>query len=102
MTPLLVAVTAWDTISRAVGWRDLFMDEREPFAPVLPVEYWMPNRRRWRCSEFWEPSDHNPFRHAARSLSHQCVLHAELLSASQHKACHEKVLSGGRRNNGNV
>jgi hypothetical protein len=24
------------------GWRDLFVDETDPFVPVPPVEYWMP------------------------------------------------------------
>lgn len=38
----LGAVAAWAMINSRNGWRDLYQDEKNPFAPVSPVEYWMP------------------------------------------------------------
>jgi hypothetical protein len=38
----LGAVAAWAMINSRSGWRDLYQDENNPFAPVWPVEYWMP------------------------------------------------------------
>jgi len=39
---VLGAVAAWAMITKHPGWRDLFQEETNPFAPVPPVEYWMP------------------------------------------------------------
>lgn len=38
----LGAVAAWAMMSRLPGWRDLCQDEKNAFAPVPRVEYWMP------------------------------------------------------------
>ena len=38
----LGAVAAWAMINCLNGWRDLYPDEKNPFVPVSPVEYWMP------------------------------------------------------------
>jgi len=38
----LAAVGAWAMLVRPAGWRDLVLDEPDPFVPVPPVEYWMP------------------------------------------------------------
>jgi len=38
----LGAVAAWAMMSNRSGWRDLYQDEQNAFAPVSPVEYWMP------------------------------------------------------------
>lgn len=38
----LGAVAAWAMMSKRSGWRDLYQDEQNAFAPVSPVEYWMP------------------------------------------------------------
>lgn len=35
-------VAAWAMLNQQSGWRNLFNDEKKPFAPVSPVEYWMP------------------------------------------------------------
>jgi len=38
----LGAVAASAMINRRSGWRDLYLEENNPFTPVSPVEYWMP------------------------------------------------------------
>jgi len=38
----LGAVGASMMMSQAAGWRNLASDEDDAFAPVSPVEYWMP------------------------------------------------------------
>jgi hypothetical protein len=38
----LGAVAAWAMMSERGGWRDLYREEEDAFAPVSPVEYWMP------------------------------------------------------------
>jgi hypothetical protein len=38
----LGAVTALAMIDKRSGWRDLCREEKNAFAPVSPVEYWMP------------------------------------------------------------
>ncbi len=38
----LGAIAALAMIEKRSRWRDLYREEREPFAPVSPVEYWMP------------------------------------------------------------
>lgn len=38
----LGALTAWAMVTKAAGWRDLFMEEQDAFVPVSPVSYWMP------------------------------------------------------------
>lgn len=38
----LGAVAAWAMATKASGWRDLLLDEKDAFAPVTPVGYWMP------------------------------------------------------------
>ena len=43
----LGAFAAWSMVSGAPGWRNLALDEREAFAPVSPVEYWMPIGALW-------------------------------------------------------
>jgi len=40
----LGAVAAWAMVTCRPGWHDLFLDEQSAFAPVAPVEYWMPIR----------------------------------------------------------
>jgi len=39
---VLGSIAAWAMVVARPGWRDLFIDEEESFAPVSPVEYWMP------------------------------------------------------------
>ena len=38
----LGAISAFAMIQKRAGWRDLIRDEVDAFAPVSPVEYWMP------------------------------------------------------------
>jgi hypothetical protein len=38
----LGSFAAWAMFVTQSGWRNLFLDERDPFVPVAPVEYWMP------------------------------------------------------------
>ena len=38
----LGTIAAWAMVTKPSGWRDLFLDEEEAFAPVSPIEYWMP------------------------------------------------------------
>jgi len=38
----LGALAAWAMVSAAAGWRDIALEEEDAFAPVPPVEYWMP------------------------------------------------------------
>lgn len=42
----LAAASAWAMMVAPHGWRDLALDEPEPFVPVPPVEYWMPEPSR--------------------------------------------------------
>lgn len=39
---VLGALGAFAMVRGAAGWRNLAQDERDPFIPVAPVEYWMP------------------------------------------------------------
>ena len=39
----LAALGAWAMTIKASGWEDLFALERQPFAPISPVAYWMPS-----------------------------------------------------------
>ena len=38
----LGAFAALAMMEGAVGWKDLVIDESDPFVPIPPVEYWMP------------------------------------------------------------
>jgi hypothetical protein len=36
------ALSAWAMVSRPMGWKNLFPEEVDAFAPASPAEYWMP------------------------------------------------------------
>lgn len=38
----LGAVAALAMLEKSRDWHDLFQEEEDPFAPVTPIEYWMP------------------------------------------------------------
>jgi hypothetical protein len=43
----IASLCAWALVHRTCGWRNLFLNENDPFSPIgQPLAYWMPNLRR--------------------------------------------------------